>query len=200
MQEIQEEVVFGGGRDVVDAMRGGAQVLGDKKKRVSMPTLVSSHEMSAALAAELIPKIHHHLAAANIAFLGINKPQKGLGIKVQKANPVLKYLTPVRACVGDGYGDALDHVWHGDTEREEIDFLVVVSIETFNNMERPARTALVDHALTRMAAEEDEESGEMKFSLRDFDVQDYAEVAERNGAWHHGLQEMRQCLRDEAAE
>lgn len=188
-----DEVTLSGGRETVEAGRETQQVMRDKKKRpAAMPTLVSSHEMSCAVAKAIIPKHHQHLASANLAFYAQNKPIKGVGGKVSKANPFQKYL--VELAEDGGHGNPLGHIWLGDANREEVDFIVMIDGNAFNELEQSRRFALVDHLLCRMEGTEDEESGELKWKLRDPDVVEFNAVAERRGAWNAGLEELKDCL------
>ena len=47
--------------------------------------------------------------------------------------------------------------------------------------------ALVDHLLERCTGEEDEKTGDMKWSIREPEVQEFATILRRHGAWHIGL-------------
>lgn len=191
---MQEEVVLSGGRETVEAARGAEQVTRSKKKKSeSMPTLVSSHEASCDIAAVLISRYHHHLASANIMFLCVNKPIKGVGGKVQKATPLIKYLADLQDCEMATH----KHVWHGDLNRDEVDFIVTISLDAWNQADNRKRAAMVDHLLCRMTGQENEETGEMKWKTRDPDVQEFAECAERHGSWNNALEELRDCLTHE---
>ena len=72
-------------------------------------------------------------------------------------------------------------------DRRFLDFIVEVSLPKWNDMTEDQRTALVDHLLERCAGEEDEETGEYLWSLRDPDVQEFSTILKRHGIWHEGL-------------
>lgn len=69
----------------------------------------------------------------------------------------------------------------------ECDFLIEVALDKWNELEAHQRTALVDHLLERCTGEEDEKSGEMRWKLREPEVQEFASILDRYGAWHPAL-------------
>lgn len=70
----------------------------------------------------------------------------------------------------------------------ERDFAVEVALDKWNDMTEKQRTALIDHLLERCAGEEDEDSGEMQWKIREPDVQEFRTVLFRQGAWNEDLQ------------
>lgn len=155
----------------------------DKKSRPAPePLLFGDSDAVKEIAAKIIPKHHSHLAAANIIYLCRNKASQPGGKKqaggVKKASPVDRHIS--RHYFQDG---------------QEADFIVTVALDVWNDLQPSQRVALVDHLLTQCHGEEDEKSGEMKFSKRAPQVQEFPEVAERHGRWNADLEELGDCLK-----
>lgn len=128
-----------------------------------------SAESVAAMAASLLPAHHAELATARIKYIFVDKgPVKNgrpLYGKVRKISGEMEFLL-------------------------ELDFLVVVGLDQWNELDEVGRRSVVDHLLERCTGEEDEKNGgEMVWSLREPDVQEFASVLRRNGAWHQHLQD-----------
>lgn len=144
------------------------------KKSEKMPLLWDEHEASAEIAEKLIRKHHQHLATADIRYTCRNLAAKRAGKPVPgniyKMSGKWKFLT-------------------GN------DFVMEIALEVWNELEPNQRIALVDHLLTRCVGDENQENGEMKWGLRPPEIQEFAEVAERNGQWHEGLVEFEKSLR-----
>lgn len=154
-----------------------------KERPAPDPLLFSDSEAVQEVAQKLITKHHHELASANIVYLCRNKSAKSGGKPVaghvKKATPMEKHVA--RSYFGNG---------------EEPDFFITVALDVWNELQPNQRVALVDHLLTRCQAEEDEKSGEMKYSIRPPQVQEFPEIAERHGRWNEDLVEMGNCLVD----
>lgn len=118
-----------------------------------------------AIAAGLIPNFHPHLADARMWFLFVSEASKKGGHEL---------LGRVRKVSG-----LLQHVM-------DKDFLIEIPSPKWQELEADGRTALVDHCLERCLGEEDEKNG-MKWSLREPEVQEFASILDRHGAWHKGL-------------
>lgn len=158
-------------------------VMTDKKQRAEVvPLLISDFDAAKTLAEGLIRDFHHELADANIIYLCRNKPQKSGGRSspgsVKKCNPLEKHLG--------------GHLFEDD---KEPDFIMTISLDDWNDRNPAQRKAIIDHLLTRCTGEEDEKSGEMKYKVRPPQVQEFPEVAERNGRWNDDLIEMGNCLK-----
>ena len=69
----------------------------------------------------------------------------------------------------------------------EKDFVIEVAQNRWNELSPKQQQALVDHLLERCTGEEDEKSGEMKWQIREPEVQEFATILRRHGAWHPGL-------------
>lgn len=118
------------------------------------------------LATKLIPNYHPELATARLKYIYVDKASQKSGRpvlgKVRKISGALQFLL-------------------------EIDFLVEVALETWNELSAQQRTALVDHLLERCYGEENEDNGEMKWSVREPDVQEFSSILQRHGAWNDEL-------------
>ena len=70
----------------------------------------------------------------------------------------------------------------------EKDFVFTVALDKWQELSDNQRTALVDHLLERCVGEEDEKSGEIKWGVRDPDIQEFPNILYRHGAWNEDLQ------------
>lgn len=151
----------------------------DKKQKSEGPreVLYDDHPASEEVARKIIKSSHSHLVEARIVFACRDKAQKKGGKAspgyIKKLSPELKYAFAEKID-----GDDLPH------------FLMVVALEVWNEMAPNQRTAFVDHLLTRIEAKDDETTGDTKWGLRAPEVQEFAEVVERNGKWTPELQNM----------
>jgi len=152
-------------------MSDGAPEKPNKVKPI--PLLFDDFEAAEQRALKLIPKFHSHLADAKIRYICRNRAAKRAGIlipgNVYKMSGKYAFLT--------GY-----------------DFVVEIALEVWNDYNETQRTAIVDHLLTRCIGEEKEEDGEMKWRVQAPSLQEFPEVAERNGQWNDSLIDMHKCL------
>jgi hypothetical protein len=154
-------------RDENDAVR-------DKRNKVqSVPLLFGGHEAAEEIAKNLIKEHHCHLATARMKYICRNKSTKRAGIPVP--GNVYKMSNKFEYLVG-------------------CDFVVEVALDVWNEYNPQQRIALIDHLLTRCTCTEDEESGDLKWHIRPPEIQEFSEVAERNGTWNLGLAEFGRCL------
>lgn len=120
----------------------------------------------ASFAKRLIAPFHPELGTARIKYIFIDEASKKSGRpvlgKVRKISGAIQYLT-------------------------DLDFLIEVPLDVFNDLSEQQRTALVDHLLERCYGEEDEKSGEMKWVVREPDVAEFSSILQRHGAWNEGL-------------
>lgn len=149
----------------------------DKKtKAVAIPLLFDDHELSGEFAKTLIARYHPNLSDAKFRFLCRNKASMRAKEKVpgyvKKASPLDKHL-----CGG------------------ECDFIMVVALDVWNDLNERARLALIDHLLMRCDAQEDPKNGEMKYSVRAPIVQEFPEIALRHGRWNEALEELGNSLK-----
>lgn len=118
------------------------------------------------LAMQMIPIHHPHLASARIVYMYVDKGSQKAGKpvlgKVKKITGPMEFLL-------------------------EKDFVIEIALDFWNELNDSQRLALVDHLLERCYGEEEEESGEMKWSIREPDVQEFGSILRRHGAWNEGL-------------
>jgi len=118
------------------------------------------------IASQLIPAHHPELATARFRYVFKEKAGKKGGKvvygTVKKCSDLMIFLI-------------------------ESDYLIEVALDAWNPLDGPKRTALVDHLLERCFGEEDEETGDMKWKLREPDVQEFSTILRRHGAWNDDL-------------
>lgn len=126
----------------------------------------SSAESVQEIAQNIIPNWHPHLAEARIEYLFTEKPAKRGGRelfgKASKVSGRWSHLT-------------------------ELDFVVEVALPLWNDLSEVQRNALVDHLLEHCAGEENEETGEIKWGIREPELREFATVLHRHGAWNDTL-------------
>jgi len=127
-----------------------------------MGTVYGEAEEVEKIASRLIANYHPELASARFRFLFKDKASKKGGRPVMgtinKMSDKMLYLI-------------------------EVDFLMEVPLEIWQGLDNTKRSALVDHLLERCTGEESEESGEMKWSVREPDVHEFNSILRRYGAW-----------------
>lgn len=118
------------------------------------------------LAMRLIPHFHPELATARIKYIWVETASMKSGRpvfgKVRKVSGAIEYLL-------------------------EIDFLIEIALDKYNELSPHQRSALVDHLLERCHGEENEKDGSMKWKVREPDVQEFASILQRYGAWNEEL-------------
>lgn len=131
-----------------------------------MAKIYDEAESVASIASGLIPNYHPELASARFLYAfadkGWSKGGRDISGKVRKFSGFLEWAL-------------------------EKDFVMEIALDKWNDMNESQRTALVDHLLEWCVGEEDERNGEMKWSIREPDVQEFTTILERHGAWHTGL-------------
>jgi len=144
-----------------------------RERKVPEKVLFGDSEAAEQIASKLIPKFHPELAHARFRYICRSKASKRGG------NPV----------AGNVYkmSGKFEHL-------VQTDFVLEVALDVWNPLNPNQRVALIDHLLTRCVGVEDEKTGEMKWSIRPPEVQEFPEVAERNGQWNEGLVEIAKCL------
>ena len=165
----------------------------DKKERKAPePLVIADADSVREVAIKLISKFHHELASANFIFLFRSKSLKSGGKPVPG---VVKKASPVDAHISRNYfqGFGKDSGGPDDTP-PEADFIMTMAADVWNTLQPNQRVAVVDHLLTRCVAAEDEKSGEMRYSIRPPQVQEFPSVAERNGQYNDDLAEFANCL------
>jgi hypothetical protein len=126
-------------------------------------------EIIESFAKRLIPNFHPEIATANVRYIFRDKAGMKAGRPVRgtvkKVGGIMRYIT-------------------------ELDFIVEVALDQWTPMSVQQREALVDHLLERMTGEEDAEDAgaPMKWSVREPDVNEFASILRRHGAWNDDLQ------------
>ena len=127
-----------------------------------MAHLYSTAESVEALAQQAIPMFHPHLATARVSYIFVDKASMKNGRpvlgKVRRVSGIMEFMV-------------------------EKDFMIEIPLDQWNELGETQRHALVDHLLERCNGEEDEKSGEMKWSTREPDVQEFSTILRRHGAW-----------------
>jgi hypothetical protein len=136
--------------------------------------LFDNMESAEALAKTLVSEHHPELLTAVIKYRCRSKSTKRGGQPVP--GTVSKVPERIRDLVG-------------------ADFLVEVALDVWNDYSPTQRIALLDHLLTRCVGEEDEENGEMRWKVQPPLVQEFPEVAARQGMWNEGLVDLEKSLR-----
>lgn len=133
-----------------------------------MSTMYGEAEEAEKIAQNLIANFHPELATARFRYLFKEKASKKGGKpvmgSVKKMSDLMVYLI-------------------------NVDFMVEVPLDIWNDLDNTKRTALVDHLLERCSGEEDEETGDMKWSVREPDVHEFSSILRRYGAWTNELAE-----------
>lgn len=133
-----------------------------------MATLYGEAEEVEKIANNLIANYHPNLASARFRFLFKDKAGKKGGKPVmgtvKKMSDLMVYLV-------------------------DVDFMMEIPTEIWNELDNTKRTALVDHLLERCTGEESEENGEMKWGVREPDVHEFNSILRRYGAWTTELEE-----------
>ncbi len=111
-----------------------------------------------------VQRWHGHLATANIVALARPKPGKKDGREIWAS---IKIASPKEQIL---YSD------HG----EGIDYILVVAKSVWFRLPNEKRIALVDHELCHAAGFDFESE---KWTVRGHDVEEFARVIERHGAW-----------------
>lgn len=131
-----------------------------------MPKVYSEAETIETLAKPLIAPFHPELATARMKFVFVDKGSMKAGRpvygKVKKLSGISEFLI-------------------------EADFVIEVAQDHWNELDENQRTALVDHLLERCSGEEDENTGEMVWVVREPDVQEFTSILRRHGAWNTDL-------------
>lgn len=119
------------------------------------------------IAGGLIPNYHPELATARISYVFVSEASTKGGQDIRgRVKKVAGFLE-----------------WALD-----VDFIIEIAQDKWQELEPSQRTALVDHLLERCTGEEDEKNGnEMKWKLREPDVQEFSSILDRYGAWHQQL-------------
>jgi hypothetical protein len=132
-----------------------------------MSKVWSEGEAVQKVAVALIPKYHSELADARLMYVFVSEASTDKnGRQVPgKSRRITGFLEWALDC----------------------DFVIEIAADVWKTLDADQRTALVDHYLERCTGEEDEETGEMTWKLREPDVSEFQTILERHGAWHDQL-------------
>lgn len=119
-----------------------------------------------AIAKSLIPSHHPELASARMSFLFMDQTARKGGRELW------------------GKSTKVSGRW---THLTELDFIIEVASPIWNDLTERQRQALVDHLLECCAGEEDEKTAEMKWSIREPDVQEFSSILQRHHIWNDSL-------------
>lgn len=146
-----------------------------EKKPVQEPVIFGDADSVSEFARRLIPKYHSHLASARIRYIYRSRATKGGGLvvpgHVTKLSKKYEFLL-------------------------NADFMIEIALDVWDNLNETQRSALVDHMLQRCGGEENEKTGDMKWSIRAPEVQEFPEIAGRHGQWTDALSDMAKSLKD----
>ena len=125
------------------------------------------------LVTELVEKYHAHLTRARIIVLGKPKASKTHGkVNVAKA----KRATPaIQALLRDASG-------------VDVHYLIEVGMDAWDGQSARQKRAILDHELHHFTGMEVDDKGREKWGLRGHDVQEFAAVVRRHGAYHADLE------------
>ena len=134
-----------------------------------MAKFYGSAEEVEEVANSLIPTYHSELATARIEYVFVSVASKKNGRPVlgksRKVSGVLEYLL-------------------------EKDFMVEVALDCWNEASNRQKEALVDHLLECCTGEEEEDTGDMKWKIRQPDVNEFTSILNRHGAWNETLADL----------
>lgn len=133
---------------------------------VSVPVQFDYAETVEELAKGLITQYHPHLIHASIAYIYKNKPMKSKGRIVfataQRCGQLLKDLLKISG--GKVY-----------------DFIITVNYEEWGKLTDEQKRAVIDHELCHCWVEENENTGDLKFSILPHSLQEFGAVVDRYG-------------------
>lgn len=131
-----------------------------------MAKTYSTAESAEVIAQHLIPMYHPELATARIKYISVDKGSTKNGRilpgKIRRISGALEYLL-------------------------ECDFLIEIAMDAWNELSESQRQAAMDHLLERCTGEEDENTGDMKWTTREPDVSEFTAILRRHGAWNDDL-------------
>ena len=132
-----------------------------------MPKDYSDAESVEAEAQKILPTFHSELAEAKIKYYFVSEhTQKGghpIAGKARKLSGAAQFLA-------GGYN-----------------FAIEVAMDLWNQMPPEERKATIDHLLEYCTGEADEDTGDMKYTMREPDVKEFSTILSRHGAYTEGL-------------
>jgi hypothetical protein len=132
-----------------------------------MPKDYQDAETVEAMANSILPTFHAELIEAKIKYYYVSehtvKGGRAICGKARKLSGAAQFLA-------GGYN-----------------FAIEVALDLWNAMPDTQRRATIDHLLEYCTGEEDEESGEMKYTMREPDVKEFSTILRRHGAYNDDL-------------
>ena len=127
------------------------------------------------LAKRLIPKYHSHLASAKLAYLFKNKSIKSKNREVvATAKTIGKDMHAL-----SGY-----------------DFLITTAYPTWQELSDKQKLAVIDHELEHCFVEDDEKTGDTKYSILPHDVEEFGSIIKRHGLYTTDLVRIGRVVED----
>ena len=133
-----------------------------------MPKEYVDAESVEAQALQIIPLYHAELASAKIKYYFVTehamKGGRPITGKARKLSGAAQFLS-------GGYN-----------------FAIEIAMDLWNEATDAQRKATIDHLLEYCTGAEDEETGEMVYSMREPDVHEFSTILRRHGAWNSDLE------------
>lgn len=132
-----------------------------------MPKEYTDAETVETLARQILPTFHAELAEAKIRYYFVTEHSmrggRAICGKARKLSGAAQFLA-------GGYN-----------------FVIEIALDLWTPMTEPQRRATIDHLLEYCTGEEDEDSGEMNWTMREPDVKEFSTILSRHGAYNNEL-------------
>jgi hypothetical protein len=145
------------------------------KSTKAVPVQFDPAEEVEKIAKKLIPKYHSHLATCKIAYLYKNKTMKSKGVEVAATAEKISKK---------------HHVLSG------YHFLITTAYPTWKELSDKQKLAVVDHELEHCFVEDDEKTGEPKYSILPHDVEEFGSIIKRHGLYTTNLVRIGRVVED----
>ena len=126
------------------------------------------------IAERLIPSINRDLSTIKILYLFRDKPFKVSGTIV----PGVVRKVP----------DYIEHVC-------DYKFAIIIGLPTWNDYNENQRLASIDHLISMIHTQENENTGDITFKIVKPPVQEFPEVVARNGLWNDTIVDMANVIK-----
>jgi hypothetical protein len=132
-----------------------------------MPKEYVDAESVETMALQILPTFHAELADAKIKYYFVSehsmKGGRPITGKARKLSGAAQFLS-------GGYN-----------------FAIEIAMDLWNQATDFQRRATIDHLLEYCTGEEDEDTGEMVYTMREPDVREFSTILRRHGAWNDDL-------------